>query len=131
MVLWVLFVAVVAFGIWFYMSKPFEKIADFGFRISSIDSINEDRKDESPESLVGTNPITNQVANDKKSDKEMNCSNDGGVWYTDDNTCEVNSLSESECKAKSGEYNECASACRHEPNATVCTMQCVVTCSFK
>ena len=63
--------------------------------------------------------------------KKTSCENNGGVWYTDNNTCEINSLSETSCIAKGGEFNQCASACRHDPKAEVCTMQCILTCTFK
>lgn len=34
------------------------------------------------------------------------------------------------CQEIGGTFNECASACRHEPNAEVCTMQCVQVCEI-
>jgi hypothetical protein len=61
----------------------------------------------------------------------QSCAQKNGVWYPSENICEVNQLSASECKAKGGEFNECASACRHDPKAEVCTMQCVLTCTFR
>jgi hypothetical protein len=63
-------------------------------------------------------------------DPPLYCKNRGGVWYPRSNVCEINSLSEGECVAQGGIFNECASACRHNPEAEMCTMQCVVTCSF-
>ncbi|HPS21622.1 MAG TPA: MliC family protein [Candidatus Paceibacterota bacterium] len=63
--------------------------------------------------------------------KKVSCESNGGVWYSDNNTCEINSLSETSCIAKGGEFNSCASACRHDPKAEICTMQCVLTCTFK
>ncbi len=59
------------------------------------------------------------------------CEDNGGVWYFDNDICEMNQLSKDECEKQGGEFNECASACRHDPKAEVCTMQCVLTCSFK
>lgn len=63
-------------------------------------------------------------------DYSLSCKNRGGVWYPRGSVCEVNSLSEGECVAQGGIFNECASACRHNPEAEMCTMQCVLTCSF-
>jgi hypothetical protein len=63
--------------------------------------------------------------------KENSCLVNKGVWYPDENVCEINSLSQSQCIARGGVFNECASACRHDPKAQVCTMQCVLTCTFK
>ncbi len=34
------------------------------------------------------------------------------------------------CQAMQGSFNECASACRHNPEAQVCTMQCVPVCQL-
>jgi membrane-bound inhibitor of C-type lysozyme len=62
---------------------------------------------------------------------KSSCEQNSGIWYVDNNTCEINSFSEEECKAKGGEFNSCASACRHDPKAQMCTLQCVLTCSFK
>lgn len=62
---------------------------------------------------------------------KVSCEADGGVWFAYNSSCEINSLSQSACIAKGGEYNECNSACRHNKEATVCTMQCVMTCTFK
>lgn len=64
-------------------------------------------------------------------DKSTWCKSNNGVWFDDDKTCEVNSLSKEECLSKGWEFNECASACRHDSEAKICTMQCVITCSFK
>ena len=64
----------------------------------------------------------------KKSDS---CAQKEGVWYPIEGICEVNQLSESQCKAFGGEFNGCASACRHNPEAEMCTMQCVLTCTFR
>ena len=64
-------------------------------------------------------------------DKPTYCKNRGGVWYPVSNVCEINSLSKEECLAQGGEFNECDSACRHDPKAQVCTLQCVLTCSFR
>jgi membrane-bound inhibitor of C-type lysozyme len=76
---------------------------------------------------AGPIPVLPEVT---KYDK-VSCEKASGVWFTDNNTCEINSYSKTQCEAKGGEFNECASACRHDPKAEVCTMQCVLTCSFK
>lgn len=59
------------------------------------------------------------------------CEANAGVWYEGSNVCEINSLSQTMCTSRGGEWNECASACRHNPEAEMCTMQCVMTCSFR
>lgn len=59
------------------------------------------------------------------------CQQNGGVWFSNENSCEINRFSKGECLAEGGQFNECNSACRHDPMATVCTMQCVLTCTFR
>lgn len=60
-----------------------------------------------------------------------NCAKKSGVWYPNEKLCEANHLSEMDCKAQGGEFNGCASACRHDPKAEMCTLQCVLTCTFR
>lgn len=79
--------------------------------------------------IVGGNKETKIILD--ATNKKVSCESNGGVWYSDNNTCEINSLSETSCIAKGGEFNSCASACRHDPKAEICTMQCVLTCTFK
>lgn len=59
------------------------------------------------------------------------CAQKGGEWYPESKVCEVNSLVGTQCTELGGEFNECASACRHNPEAQMCTKQCVLTCTFK
>lgn len=56
------------------------------------------------------------------------CAFADGNWLPDYEECEY--MSEEQCNELGGEYNSCASACRHHPDADVCTMQCVPVCSF-
>ena len=56
------------------------------------------------------------------------CTNAGGVW--DGTYRECGGVSESSCKQISGTWNECGSACRHNPSAEMCTMQCVQFCQL-
>jgi hypothetical protein len=74
--------------------------------------------------------IAEEMTEAVKQEKINACRNLDGIWYPS-NVCEVNQLSENECIAKGGEFNPCASACRHNPEAEVCTMQCVLTCTFR
>lgn len=61
----------------------------------------------------------------------VNCDRMSGIWYGEEALCEVNHLSKEECTTQGGEFDECASACRHNPKAEVCTLQCVLTCTFR
>jgi putative hemolysin len=60
-------------------------------------------------------------------DKEKLCTNTGGTWTGYD--CE--GLTQEQCTNIGGQFNECASACRNDPTAQVCTLQCVQVCEFR
>jgi hypothetical protein len=57
------------------------------------------------------------------------CKGRGGVWNQEYHECA--GVSEIACTAIQGTWNECASACRHQPEAQMCTMQCELICEFK
>jgi hypothetical protein len=59
---------------------------------------------------------------------ERACGDAGGKYVTEFRECE--NVSAASCKAMGGSFNECASACRHMPEGTMCTAQCVPVCSF-
>ena len=61
-------------------------------------------------------------------DVSTECKNLGGKWISDAQECE--NISKENCDKLGGDFNECASACRNDPNAEICTMQCVLVCSF-
>lgn len=56
------------------------------------------------------------------------CQQAGGDWLAEHNECER--VQENWCTQRGGSYNDCASACRHDPDAEFCTQQCVFVCSF-
>ena len=57
------------------------------------------------------------------------CEAVGGQW--DNANSECLGIEANACQEIGGEFNECASACRNDPYAEVCTMQCVQVCQFK
>jgi hypothetical protein len=59
---------------------------------------------------------------------EKGCVDAGGKYLLLFNECE--NISSETCTTLGGTFNECASACRHAPEAVVCTAQCVPVCSF-
>ncbi len=65
---------------------------------------------------------------EKIEDHELGCLNMGGKWIASAEECE--GLSEEVCGILGGEFDPCASACRNDPEAEICTMQCVMVCSF-
>lgn len=56
------------------------------------------------------------------------CDEAQGKWLPDSNECE--GISRENCEAVGGSFNECASACRNDPKAEICTLQCVLVCQF-
>ncbi len=56
------------------------------------------------------------------------CLSFDGNWLEETQECE--GMSQEQCSVLGGTYNECASACRNDPNAEICTMQCVQVCEF-
>ncbi len=65
-------------------------------------------------------------------DEEVNpegaCLSFDGNWLEESQECE--GMSREQCENLGGTYNECASACRNDPNAEICTLQCVLVCQF-
>lgn len=56
------------------------------------------------------------------------CEENSGKWLEKDNECEY--TNEDWCNIVRGKFMPCESACRHDPEALVCTMECVPVCSF-
>ena len=59
-------------------------------------------------------------------DVQKECSSLGGKWVKEFKECE--SISKDQCASLGGQFDECASACRHDPEAEFCTLQCVQVC---
>jgi hypothetical protein len=57
------------------------------------------------------------------------CTSFGGQWSAEFSECL--GISGEVCMEIGGNWNECASACRNDANAEMCTMQCVQVCDFK
>lgn len=62
------------------------------------------------------------------SSPEGACLSFDGRWIAGANECE--GMSQEQCLSLGGSFDACASACRNDPEAQVCTMQCVMVCSF-
>jgi hypothetical protein len=65
----------------------------------------------------------------EKLDMQALCVKENGRWINDYNECE--GISKDSCESLGGSFNECGSACRHNPEDSFCTMQCVAYCSFE
>ncbi|MFB5623035.1 MAG: hypothetical protein ACE5RH_03485, partial [Nitrosarchaeum sp.] len=64
--------------------------------------------------------------NSKLMSPESLCQKYGGNWIPEFNECET--ISDDQCSDMNGIFNECESACRHMPESTICTEQCVQVC---
>lgn len=115
-ILWFIFGFIVLLGL-FYLSQNRDKVEII---------VPSDFENESSES---------QEQNIQKEEalvtKKSSCEKEGGTWYEYNSSCEKNFLSKESCMSQGGEFNECNSACRHNKDAEFCTMQCVLTCTFK
>lgn len=81
--------------------------------------------------LTGCNTVPNPDVIQKdtgKPDISGECEVSGGTWLPEHNECEY--TGQQWCDEKDGEWMECESACRHDPEAEICTMQCVPVCKF-
>lgn len=61
-------------------------------------------------------------------EKSDGCQANNGTWLANYQECEY--VSEDWCQQVGGLFDSCTSACRHDPKAQSCTMQCVPVCSF-
>ena len=59
---------------------------------------------------------------------KLSCDHGGGSWLDDYFECE--NINKDWCDEAGGKFNECASACRNNPDAKICIMQCVSVCKF-
>lgn len=57
------------------------------------------------------------------------CIASNGEWSEEFQEC--TGIDQNSCVALGGEFNECASACRNDTAAEICTMQCVQVCTLK
>jgi hypothetical protein len=61
--------------------------------------------------------------------RPQSCARHNGTWLEQYQECEY--ASKEWCDREGGQFDECGSACRHDPNlARPCTMQCVPVCKF-
>lgn len=74
----------------------------------------------SSSSNINTNELIEQL--------ELLCIENDGTWVEGFNECEF--ISQEVCEFSGGEFIECGSACRNDPNTEMCTMQCVPYCEY-
>lgn len=59
---------------------------------------------------------------------EHECEEHWWFWIEEAYECEW--INRETCNELGGNFNECASACRNDPEAEICTLQCVQVCEF-
>lgn len=77
---------------------------------------------------AGATDIVDGACVDSEPNPEGACLSFDGSWLSETRECE--GMSKEQCETLGGTFNECASACRNNPEAEVCTMQCVIVCQF-
>ncbi|MDD3662374.1 MAG: hypothetical protein PHT84_00725 [Candidatus Pacebacteria bacterium] len=128
-----LVIIILALGFLFFLNS---KKIDDSLNINSNQEEITPNEEEGQDEELGENQEEQKEESDEGEkteigDKKLECESRGGEWFSSSNICEINSLSQQACLAQGGEFNECASACRHDPEAEMCTMQCVLTCTFR
>lgn len=123
-ILWLILGLVVVLGLFYLSQKNTKTEVILPIMLENVETKN---------NLGQDTPIKQTVATEEDilATKKIFCENDGGVWYEYNFSCEMNTLSREECVLRGGEFNECNSACRHDKDAEICTMQCVTTCTIK
>lgn len=81
-------------------------------------------KDEITEPEQGELPVEPIV----ETDLEQNCISSNGKWLEEYKECE--GIPQTQCESLGGTFNECGSACRHNPEAEACILMCVPYCAF-
>lgn len=78
--------------------------------------------------VAGATDVVEGACEDEAPNPEGACLSFDGNWLPESRECE--GMSREQCEAIGGTFNECASACRNDPTAEICTMQCVIVCQF-
>lgn len=68
------------------------------------------------------------VGDDSSQSAAQQCEGANGVWNAQYREC--GGVSAAVCLKIGGEFNGCASPCRHDPNAQMCVEMCVQTCAL-
>jgi hypothetical protein len=85
--------------------------------------------------LILTFVLMNKIANEiiklegfgENSSEEV-CNLSSGKWLPESKECE--GISKVQCEQSGGTFEECASACRHNPDAEFCIAMCVPVCKY-
>lgn len=78
--------------------------------------------------ITGCAASENGMVSADLEEKATACAAANGKWLADVKECEY--VSKEWCDQQEGVFEECGSACRHNPDAEICTKQCVIFCKF-
>ena len=78
--------------------------------------------------LVGATETVAEFTVSNGADVGESCVAAKGAWSTEWDEC--TGVDKTWCEANGGRFEDCGSACRHDPKAEFCTMQCVIFCDF-
>ena len=81
-----------------------------------------------PSSLIQPSPTPTTATNPAPDRARKACIDAEGKWLQEYNECE--GLNQKSCEELGGSFEECASACRHDPKAELCIAVCVNVCKF-
>ncbi len=100
-----------------------EPAADNTATEPAVEEPAEEPKEEEPVEEVKEIELSPRSAHFKAS-----CERKGGKFLDEHEECE--NIDQYSCKYIGGNYLSCASACRHNPDAEICTLQCVEVCEL-
>lgn len=93
----------------------------------NTNSTEETKQSTSTPPLGGDNPNPAGTV-ETGSTNAQKCASQGGTWSEEYKEC--TGIGANSCQEIGGTFNECASACRHDPNAQACIMMCVQVCTL-
>jgi len=82
--------------------------------------------------FILTNQFTSKIIEFEALQENSNedyCTLNSGKWLSEYNECE--GISRTACEQTGGFFEECASACRHNPDAEICIAMCVAVCKYQ
>jgi len=72
---------------------------------------------------------TQETYNDNSNPESIDiCTKNGGVY--DNKNKECLGIDQNTCEGIGGTFNECASPCRHDPEAEICVLSCEILCQL-
>jgi hypothetical protein len=123
---------------WVKHGNPFESMPTTGCG-PAAQTVNQDEITDFESCAAAGNPIMESYprqcrANDQTFTEVLtmdfadDCLTNNGTWLEQYQECEY--IGQTWCDNVNGEFKECESACRHDPAAELCTLQCVPVCEF-